>query len=41
MRSVPRPRAISTARGTEMYLALWVRAMGALGTPLFNVRVVR
>lgn len=32
---------LSTARGTEMYLALWVRAMGALGTPLFNVRVVR
>jgi 8-hydroxy-5-deazaflavin:NADPH oxidoreductase len=32
---------LSTARGTEMYLALWVRAMGALGTPLFNIRVVR
>ncbi len=32
---------LSTARGTEMYVALWVRAMGALGTPLFNVRVVR
>ena len=32
---------LSTARGAEMYLALWVRAMGALGTPLFNVRVVR
>jgi predicted dinucleotide-binding enzyme len=32
---------LSTARGTEMYLALWVRAMGALGTAEFNVRVVR
>jgi len=32
---------LATARGTEMYLALWVRAMGALGTPLFNIRVVR
>lgn len=32
---------LSTARGTEMYLALWVRAMGALGTADFNVRVVR
>jgi predicted dinucleotide-binding enzyme len=32
---------ISTARGTEMYLPLWLRAMGALGTAAFNVRVVR
>jgi predicted dinucleotide-binding enzyme len=32
---------LSTARGTEMYLALWVRTLGALGTPLFNIRVVR
>jgi 8-hydroxy-5-deazaflavin:NADPH oxidoreductase len=32
---------LSTARGTEMYLALWVRTMGALGTADFNVRVVR
>lgn len=32
---------LSTARGTEMYLALWVRAMSALGTPLFNIRIVR
>lgn len=31
---------ITTARGAEMYLALWVRAIGALGTPMFNVRVV-
>ena len=31
---------ITTARGTEMYLALWVRLMGPLGTPMFNVKVV-
>ena len=32
---------ISTCRGTEMYLALWVRTMGALGAELFNIKVVR
>jgi predicted dinucleotide-binding enzyme len=32
---------IETARGTEMYLPLWLRCMGALGTGMFNVRVVR
>ena len=32
---------ISTCRGTEMLLALWVRAMGALGTEMFNIKVVR
>jgi len=32
---------ISTARGTEMYLPLWLRAMGALGTAAFNIKVVR
>jgi 8-hydroxy-5-deazaflavin:NADPH oxidoreductase len=32
---------ITAARGAEMYVALWVRLMGALGTPQFNVRVVR
>jgi predicted dinucleotide-binding enzyme len=32
---------ISNARGTEMFLALWVRLWGALGTPLFNVGIVR
>lgn len=31
---------ITTARGTEMYLPLWLRLMGALGTPVFNIRVV-
>jgi 8-hydroxy-5-deazaflavin:NADPH oxidoreductase len=32
---------ITAARGTESYLALWVRLMGTLGTPVFNVAVVR
>jgi predicted dinucleotide-binding enzyme len=32
---------IEQARGTEMYLALWIRLMGALGTPQFNIAVVR
>ena len=32
---------ITTARGVESYLALWVRLFGALGTPDFNVKVVR
>ena len=32
---------ITSARGPEMYLPLWLRLMGALGTPEFNIRVVR
>ncbi len=32
---------ITHARGTEMFLALWVRLWGALGTPHFNLHVVR
>jgi predicted dinucleotide-binding enzyme len=32
---------IESARGTEMLLPLWVRLMGALGTPMFNFRIVR
>jgi predicted dinucleotide-binding enzyme len=31
---------ITTARGTEMYLALWIRLFAALGTPMLNVKVV-
>lgn len=31
---------ISGARATEAYVLLWVRLMGATGTPLFNVAVV-
>jgi predicted dinucleotide-binding enzyme len=32
---------ITTARGPEMYLALWVRLMGPMGTGHFNIRLVR
>ena len=32
---------ISTARGTEMYLPLWVRLFTALKTPMFSVKLVR
>ena len=32
---------IETARGTEMLLPLWLRTMGALGTGMFNIKVVR
>lgn len=32
---------ISTARGTESYLPLWLRLWGALKTPYFNVKIVK
>lgn len=32
---------LSTARGAEMYLPLWLRLMAAQGTPAFNIKVVR
>ena len=32
---------ITTARGTEMLVPIWLRLWGALGTGLFNVKVVR
>ncbi len=32
---------LSAARGTEMYLPLWLRMMGTLGTSMFNIKVVR
>jgi predicted dinucleotide-binding enzyme len=32
---------ITAARGMEAYLLLWVRMMGALDTPTFNVKIVR
>jgi 8-hydroxy-5-deazaflavin:NADPH oxidoreductase len=31
---------ISTARGTEQLLPIWVRLMGSLGTAMFNFKVV-
>jgi 8-hydroxy-5-deazaflavin:NADPH oxidoreductase len=33
--------ALETARGAEMLLPLWLRLMQALGTPHFNIKVVR
>ena len=32
---------IEASRGTEMHVALWLRLMGALGTPQFNIGVAR
>jgi predicted dinucleotide-binding enzyme len=31
---------LSAARATEMVLPIWLRLMGALGTPMFNLKVV-
>ncbi len=32
---------ITSSRGTEMFLPLWLRVMQSLGTGMFNVKVVR
>ena len=32
---------LSSARGTEMLLPIWLRLMGTLGTPAFNFKIVR
>ena len=32
---------ITTARGTEAYLMFWLRLWGALGTPDFNIQIVK
>lgn len=32
---------LETARGAEMFLPLWLRLMNALGTPQFNIKIVR
>ena len=32
---------ISTARGTEMLLPIWVTLMGTLQTPTFNFKIAR
>jgi hypothetical protein len=32
---------ITTARGTEMVLPIWIRLWGALGTPMFNFKIAR
>jgi len=31
---------ISSARGTEMYLPIWLRIWGALGTGVFNLKII-
>lgn len=32
---------ITTARGTEMFLPLWLRVWGAINSPMFNIKVVK
>jgi len=32
---------ITSARGTESYVSLWLRLWGALQIPMFNIKVVR
>jgi predicted dinucleotide-binding enzyme len=32
---------ITTARGTEMMLPIWIRLWGALGSPMFNFKIVQ
>lgn len=32
---------ITTARGPEMYLPLWLRLWGAVQAPMFNIKIVR
>lgn len=32
---------ITSARGSEMLLPIWLRLWGALGTPIFNFKIVR
>jgi len=32
---------ITTARGVEMFLPLWVRLFGPLQTPMFNIKIVK
>jgi predicted dinucleotide-binding enzyme len=32
---------LSTARGPEMYLAMWIPLWGATGTPMVNIKVAR
>jgi len=32
---------VTAARGMEMYLPIWLRMWGAVGSPMFNVKIVR
>jgi predicted dinucleotide-binding enzyme len=40
-RDVVELEGLDNARGLEMWMGLWVRLMGALGTTVFNLRLVR
>ena len=40
-RDVVELEGIANARGLEMWMGLWIRLMGAFGTPHFNLRLVR
>ena len=31
---------ITSARGAEMYLPIWVRILASTGSPMFNIRIV-
>ncbi len=32
---------ITTSRATEMYLPIWLRLMSALGTGMFNIKIMK
>ena len=32
---------LTTARATEMYIAIWLRLWGALGTGMFNIKIMK
>ena len=32
---------VTASRGMEMYLPIWLRTWGAIGSPMFNVKIVR
>ena len=40
-RDIVELEGLENARGLEMWMGLWVRLMGALGTTHFNLRLVR
>ena len=35
------PGDLSTARGTEAYVLLWVRLYGSMNTGMFNIKIIR
>jgi len=32
---------VTASRGMELYLPIWLRMWGAVGSPMFNVKLVR